>query len=121
MGSTGIPEIELEGTRTFLETEAGDVIFINKLLKHSSISNVSDRLRFSFDLRYQANSSSEGKRFLGSKGFLVRSAANPEQVIDTSKKWCELQESNRRFLMNMDPATEPSMQNHFDGDHEWCF
>jgi len=120
-GKAGIPEIELEGTRTFLETEAGDVVFMNKLLKHGSLSNVSDRLRFSFDLRYQPNLSSEGKRFLGSKGFVVRSAENPEQVIDTSKKWYELQESNRRFLMNMNLDTEPSMQNHFDNDHEWCF
>ncbi len=116
----GIPPQDLGETKVPLETRAGDVILMNKLLKHGSLPNTSDRLRFSLDLRYQPNGESIGRKFIGSEGFVVRSNKNPEQILKTNLEWAALQKNNKEYMMQIDPENEPSIKNHFQ-KHEWCF
>jgi len=120
-GNPGIPEQDLGETKVPLETSAGDVILMNKLLKHGSLPNTSKRLRFSLDLRYQPNGDSVGRRFIGSEGFTVRSKENPEKVLKNNLEWAQVQVANREYMMNIDPENESSIKNHFQQNHEWCF
>ena len=58
---TGIPEMLLGPVRHNIETKVGDVHFHHRRLQHGSLPNLSDRLRFSFDLRYQPTSQAHGE------------------------------------------------------------
>lgn len=116
----GIPPQDLGENKMPLETRAGDVILMNKLLKHGSLPNTSDRLRFSLDLRYQPNGDSIGKKFIGSEGFVVRSNKNPEKVLKSNLEWADVQNANREYMMHIDPVNESSIKNHFQ-NHQWCF
>ena len=58
----GIPELQLGNVRHLVEMKAGDIHFHHRLIQHGSLRNLSDRLRFSFDLRYQPADRPNGQR-----------------------------------------------------------
>ena len=57
----GIPEMMLGQVRHYIETKLGDVHFHHRRLQHGSLRNLSDRFRFSFDLRYQPTDQTSGE------------------------------------------------------------
>ena len=52
-GQLRIPEPLLAGTPLPLPMRPGSVLLLHRLTEHSSLSNLSDGIRWSFDLRYQ--------------------------------------------------------------------
>ncbi len=62
--------------------QAGDVLFLNKMMLHSSLSNVSDRIRISFDLRYNPIGQPSGRPAF--PGFVARSRRAPEAELTDS-------------------------------------
>ncbi|ANE45611.1 hypothetical protein SY83_04060 [Paenibacillus swuensis] len=73
---------QLEGLS--VEMEPGDALCFTQLLPHRAVSNRSDAVRWSLDLRYEATptATEAGK----AQGFVARSLANPDSV-DSLETW----------------------------------
>lgn len=85
-GSTQIPEklFDAEHSRA-LPVAPGAVIFMHKQTVHGSLSNTSDEVRFSFDLRYNPTHEPTGRTAF--PGFVARSRANPETELRDPEAW----------------------------------
>ena len=66
----------------------GDVVLLNKFTPHRSVPNVSDKCRWSLDLRYQTTGHHTGRTAYPE--FIVRSPSNPERVLRDYNAWCQL-------------------------------
>lgn len=66
----------------------GDVVLLNKFTPHRSVPNVSDKCRWSLDLRYQTTGHHTGRTVYPS--FIVRSPTNPASVLRDYDEWCRL-------------------------------
>jgi phytanoyl-CoA hydroxylase len=66
-------------------TKRGDVIFLHKQLVHGSLSNVSNQVRWSFDLRYNPIGQSTGREIF--PGFVARSRTHPESELRSAEDW----------------------------------
>ena len=66
----------------------GDVVLLNKFTPHCSVPNVSDKCRWSLDLRYQTTGHHTGRTAYPS--FIVRSPTNPASVLRDYDEWCRL-------------------------------
>jgi hypothetical protein len=71
-----------------LPTKRGDVIFLSKRTLHASLSNVSDIIRWSLDLRYNPIGQEPGRGFY--PGFVARSRQNPEMELRDPEAWAEM-------------------------------
>ena len=67
---------------------AGDVLFFHRRTMHSSLPNVSDGIRWSFDLRYNPVGQHTGRPWF--PGFVARSRAHPEIELTDSEEWAQL-------------------------------
>ena len=80
-----------------LELEPGDVLFLTKLTKHSSLENNSENIRWSFDLRYQPIGQPTGRSHF--PGFVARSENNPDSELKDHKVWEDLwQEAKDKLI-----------------------
>ena len=86
-GTTIKPEAMPDVIPKPLECYRGDVIFINRFTPHRSTPNLSDKCRWSMDLRYQTTGHHTGRT--GHPAFVVRSA-NTTHVMDDYDTWCQL-------------------------------
>lgn len=76
-----IPQALLEKTEPVpLPVKRGGVVFVHRYLEHSALPNISDELRWSFDLRYHPVGQPTGRPAF--PGFVARSRKNPESLID---------------------------------------
>ena len=66
----------------------GDVVLLNKFTPHRSVPNVSDKCRWSLDLRYQTTGHHTGRTAYPE--FIVRSPSNPASVLLDYAEWCRL-------------------------------
>lgn len=66
----------------------GDVVLLNKFTPHRSVPNISDRCRWSVDLRYQTTGHHTGRTAY--PAFIVRSPSNPKSVLRDYDEWCRL-------------------------------
>ena len=66
----------------------GDVVLLNKFTPHRSVPNVSDKCRWSLDLRYQTAGHHTGRTAY--PAFIVRSPSNPANVLHNYDEWCRL-------------------------------
>ena len=73
--------------------QAGDVLFLTQLTCHSSLSNVSAEVRWSFDLRYQPIGKPTGRPAFS--GFVARSRANPDSELRDPVGWERLWRDTR--------------------------
>ena len=73
-----IPDQLLSGEPLPVPIKAGDAIFMHCLTQHSSLPNVSDTVRWSFDLRYQPIGAPTGRDEFPS--LIVRSRRDPTQA-----------------------------------------
>jgi phytanoyl-CoA hydroxylase len=81
-----IPE-ELRGAGAIpVPMKRGSVLFLHRRMMHSSLRNLSDDVRWSFDLRYQPVGQPTGRPWFPS--FIVRSRQNPASEITD---WRELE------------------------------
>jgi len=71
-----------------LDVKAGDIVLLHKQTWHGAGPNVSDSVRWSFDLRYQPPGLNTGRECF--PGFLARSSSEPEKVLTNAVDWTEL-------------------------------
>ncbi len=110
-----IPESEFEvGKATTVPLKKGDVLFMTKFTVHSSLPNNSDRIRWSFDLRYNPIGHSTGRTSF--PGFVARSRSNPDRVLRDPVVWNEMWRDARDSLAK---GEEPSF-NRWDGTDPAC-
>ena len=84
----GIP-LDLVGAhQVALPMEPGDVLFMHGLTEHTALSNVSDTVRFSFDLRYSPLGEPTG--LPGLPSWVVRSKAHPETEMTDPSDWVDM-------------------------------
>lgn len=95
-GQLHIPDSLLGGTPLPLPMKRGDVLVLHRLTKHSSLSNNSDSIRWSFDLRYQPIGQPTGRPAF--PAFVGRSRQHPEMVLEDWRVWAGLWEEARAAL-----------------------
>jgi hypothetical protein len=74
----------------------GDVIFLHHLTIHGSLSNNSDDVRWSFDLRYNPIGQPTGRSAF--PGFVARSQTHPGSELRDAKEWDRLWRDTRARL-----------------------
>jgi phytanoyl-CoA hydroxylase len=83
-----------------LPTRRGDAVLLHKRTIHNSLSNVSDRIRWSFDLRYNPIGHETGRGAF--PGFVARSRANPDSALRGRDEWEALWFAVRAHLAAVD-------------------
>jgi phytanoyl-CoA hydroxylase len=83
-----IPDELLLGQPVPLPVKRGGVLFFHHLTKHASLTNTSDGIRWSFDLRYQPIGQPTGRPAF--PGFVARSRANPASEVTDWRVWADL-------------------------------
>jgi len=81
----GIPDEIIVEERVAVPCDVGDVLILDKLTQHSSLMNLSDRIRWSFDLRYQPVGEAPGQA--GRPAWTARSRSNPESEMRDFDDW----------------------------------
>ncbi len=71
-----------------LPMKAGDALFMHRLTMHASLSNKSNDIRWSFDLRYNPIGQPTGRGHF--PGFVARSRAHPETELRDPAEWARL-------------------------------
>lgn len=93
-GYLGIPEAEIPPhTAVDCPMRVGDLLLIQHKTVHRSTPNVSDRVRWSLDLRYSDPAQPTGRAEV--PGFLARGRANPAAVARDSHDWLTLFEEGK--------------------------
>ena len=110
-----IPESQFEvGRAVPIPLKKGDALFMTKYTVHSSLPNISDRIRWSFDLRYNPIGQSTGRTSF--PGFVARSRSNPGSELHDSVIWNEMWTETRDSLAK---GEQPSF-NRWDGSESVC-
>jgi phytanoyl-CoA hydroxylase len=101
-GSVHIPDALVPVERAFaVPMRPGSVLLMTQRTIHSSLDNVThDQVRISMDLRYQPIGQPTGRPAFASAGFVARSRAHPELVLDEAAEWA------RRWLSLRDELAE---------------
>jgi phytanoyl-CoA hydroxylase len=100
-----------------LPMQPGDLLFFHKKTQHASLTNESDDIRWSMDLRYNPVGQASGRPWFPS--FVARSRAHPESVLTDPAKWAKLWRDTRSRLAGI-PAEEWPKFNRWDKDSELC-
>jgi len=74
----------------------GGALLLTKKTIHSSLPNISDRIRWSFDLRYQPVGEATGREAF--PGFVARSTTNPDAELRDADTWYEMWRDTRDSL-----------------------
>lgn len=105
-GATGlqIPEkLFAANTAMPVPLKRGGALFLTKMTVHSSLPNNSDRIRWSFDLRYNPIGQATGRASF--PGFVARSRSHPETELHDPQQWYEMWRNARDTLAQQaDPA-----------------
>ena len=92
-----IPQTLFEVDQTIpLPVKRGDVILLHRHTVHGSLSNVSDRIRWSFDLRYNPIGQTTGREAF--PGFVVRSAERKDEELRDADTWTHLWRETRERM-----------------------
>lgn len=92
----------------------GDALLLTKKTVHSSLPNISNRIRWSFDLRYQPTGQATGRNVF--PGFIARSKSNPSSELHDPKIWYQMWENTRDSLA----VGEQPKFNRWDSSHPVC-
>ncbi|MBP3966130.1 phytanoyl-CoA dioxygenase family protein [Paenibacillus lignilyticus] len=99
-GTTIVPEKLPAVTPVLAECKKGGLVIMNKYTPHRGISNRSDIIRWSIDLRYHKTGAPSGRSIHPS--FPVRSAYDPASVLtdvtEWRKMWREVKEEKGKSL-----------------------
>lgn len=91
-----IPGQLLNGKAVSAPMQRGQALFMHKLTVHASHSNLSDNVRWSFDLRYNPIGQPTGRGAF--PGFVARSRSNPESELRDPAQWEMLWRDARHTL-----------------------
>lgn len=98
-----IPESLCPDNPIPLPMHPGDVLFMHRKTQHTGLVNRSNRIRWSFDLRYQPTGQPTGRRWF--PGFVARSRAHPETELHDPDKWStSWQEARKKLIQSKDVA-----------------
>ena len=98
-----IPELLCPENEVPLPMEPGDVLFMHRKTQHAGLINRSDRIRWSFDLRYQPTGQPTGRHWF--PGFVARSGAHPESELHDPVAWStQWREARRKLAQGDDVA-----------------
>jgi ectoine hydroxylase-related dioxygenase (phytanoyl-CoA dioxygenase family) len=106
-GGRQIPEKLFEVEQTLsLPVKRGDVIFLTRRTVHGSLPNVSDTIRWSFDLRYNPIGQHTGR--IAFPGFVARSKRHPEEELRDARVWTQnwLESRERMSKINQGGQTD---------------
>ena len=95
-GQVAIPNSLVEPHQLPLPMQPGDVLFMHRCTQHAGLPNRSDRIRWSFDLRYQPIGEPTGRRWF--PGFVARSRAHPETELRDAAAWADSWQQARSRL-----------------------
>lgn len=113
-GGLAIPDTLLREDQSVpVPLKRGDVLFLHRRTHHGSLSNVSDNIRWSFDLRYNPIGQATGRGAF--PGFVARSRKNPESELHDAEEWAQLwyetrrrmADENQNFVFNRWDASAP--------------
>ena len=93
----------------------GDVLFMHRHCMHASLTNISDDIRWSFDIRYHPTGSASGRSYLPS--FVARSRKTPESELRDPIRWRESWLEARDQVL---AAVVQPKAHRWDGTHELC-
>ena len=94
---TQIPDHLFElGDAMPVPVKKGGALLLTKKTVHASLPNISDRIRWSFDLRYQPVGEATGREAF--PGFVARSATNPDSELRNAETWYEMWRDTRDSL-----------------------
>ena len=96
LGQISIPDPLVEPDQVPLPMAPGDVLFMSSRTQHCGLPNQSERIRWSFDLRYQPVGEPTGREWF--PGFVARSRSNPESVLTDPTAWADSWNSARARL-----------------------
>ncbi len=114
-GGPAIPDHFIEQEQMVpVPLRAGSVLFFSRYTMHRSLPNVSDTLRWSFDLRYQPIGQATGRTAF--PGFVVRSRTRPSSALSDHGEWASLWERARDDLASGDDHS----YNRWSADAPWC-
>jgi ectoine hydroxylase-related dioxygenase (phytanoyl-CoA dioxygenase family) len=85
------------------QMKRGDVLFMHRLTCHSSLPNVSDKVRISFDLRYNPIGQPTGRPLF--PGFVARSRQDPTSELRDTEAWAQSWYDTREKLSRVDVPT----------------
>ena len=109
-----IPEQLLGQEPVTVQMRRGSVLCMHRRTPHASVPNVSNQIRWSFDLRYQPTHQPTGRPKF--PGFIVRSQEEPERVLNDFHTWAQLWRDARTRL-----AQDDSLEFHrWDGSQPIC-
>ena len=112
----GIPAKLIDKKRAILlPMKRGDVLFLHRRTCHGSLSNVSDRVRWSFDLRYNPIGQDTGRKAF--PGFVARSRANPASELHDATQWAQSWLDTRHKIAS---AAEETFFNRWSDKAEVC-
>jgi hypothetical protein len=94
--------------------ERGDVLFLTRLTIHSSLPNISDEVRWSFDLRYHPIGQPTGRSMF--PGFIARSRSNPASELHDPVEWERMWREARDHLA----LTDKTPFNRWAAGHPAC-
>lgn len=110
-----IPAELLGGEPRALPMKRGSVLFMHHLTKHASLRNVSDGIRWSFDLRYHPVGQPTGRPAF--PGFVARSRQNPASAVTDPEDWANLWRAARARLAEIE---DPGKFNRWTGEEPAC-
>ena len=100
-GTLHIPDELLGGDPVAVPMKRGQALFMHRRTKHASLRNVSDDIRWSFDLRFHAVGLPTGRPAF--PGFVARSRSNPASELTDAQIWADMWRGarSRLALINM--------------------
>lgn len=102
-GGLTIPDVLLEKEQSIpVPTKRGDVLFLHRRTCHSSLPNISNDIRWSFDLRYNPIGQNTGRSIF--PGFVARSRQNPESELHDPEAWAQLWYDTRQHMADTEYA-----------------
>ena len=108
--STILPEAEARA----VPLPAGGALFLHRKTVHAALPNLSDRIRWSFDLRYHPPGQPTGRASF--PGFIARSRRDPDAVLSDASRWNQMWLDARAALADQ---PDPSY-NRWSLDDEVC-
>ena len=110
-----VPEKNVQGPGLPLPMKAGDVLFLTKLTMHASLSNHSENIRWSYDLRYNPIGQPTGRGVF--PGFVARSRQHPETELRDAAEWKQIWLDTRSKLA---AAAQEKTFNRWSADSPVC-
>jgi phytanoyl-CoA hydroxylase len=93
----------------------GSILLLHRKICHASLSNVSDQIRWSFDLRYNPIGQATGRGAF--PGFVARSRSHPESELRDPAAWAQLWYDARHRLA-VENYNQPF--NRWNSEHPVC-